>query len=40
MRSVHATRFHRKFGGAKPGDPQFRGPFVEMFFDFEDRKIP
>jgi hypothetical protein len=29
MRSVNATKFHRKSGGAKPRDLQFRGPFVE-----------
>jgi hypothetical protein len=33
MRSVNATKFHRKSGGAKPRDLQFRGPFLEMFFD-------
>jgi hypothetical protein len=40
MRSVNATKFHRKSGGAKPTCPgvpwrdlQFRGPFVEMFSD-------
>jgi hypothetical protein len=32
MRSVNATRFHRKSGGAKPRDLQFHGPFLEMFF--------
>jgi hypothetical protein len=29
MRSVNATKFHRKSGGAKPRDLQFRGPFVK-----------
>jgi hypothetical protein len=33
MRSVNATNFHRKSGGAKPRDLRFHGPFVEMFFD-------
>jgi hypothetical protein len=33
MRSVNATKFHRKSGGAKPRDLRFGGPFVEMFFD-------
>jgi hypothetical protein len=31
MRPVSATKFHRKSGGARPRDLQFRGPFVEMF---------
>jgi hypothetical protein len=31
MRSVNATKFHRKSGGAKPRDLQFRGPLLEMF---------
>jgi hypothetical protein len=29
MRSVNATKFHRKSGGAKPRDLQFRGPLLE-----------
>jgi hypothetical protein len=33
MRSVNATKFHRKSGGAKPRDLQLYGPFLEMFFD-------
>jgi hypothetical protein len=32
MKSVNATKFHRKSGGAKPRDLRFRGPFLEMFF--------
>jgi hypothetical protein len=32
MKSVNATRFHRKSGRAKPRDLRFRRPFVEMFF--------
>jgi hypothetical protein len=32
MRSVNATKFHWKSGGAKPRDLQFRGPFLGMFF--------
>jgi hypothetical protein len=32
MRAVNATKFHRKFGGAKPRDLQFRGPFFETWF--------
>jgi hypothetical protein len=38
MRSVNATKFHRKSGGAKPRDLQFRGPFLEMFFDRTQRR--
>jgi hypothetical protein len=40
MRSVNATKFHRKSGGEQPTCPgvpwrdlQFCGPFLEMFFD-------
>jgi hypothetical protein len=33
MRSVNATNFHRKSGGAQPRDLQFREPLLEMFFD-------
>jgi hypothetical protein len=29
MRSVDATKFHRKSAGAQPRDLQFRGPFLE-----------
>jgi hypothetical protein len=29
MRFVNANKFHRKSGGAKPRDLQFRGPFLE-----------
>jgi hypothetical protein len=31
MRSVNATKFHRKSGGAKARDLRFRGPLLEMF---------
>jgi hypothetical protein len=33
MKCIRATTFHRKSGGAKWRDPQFRGPFLEMFSD-------
>ena len=33
MRFANATNLDRKSGGAKPRDLQFRGPFLEMFFD-------
>jgi hypothetical protein len=30
-RFANATNIHRKSGGAKPRDLQFRGPLLEMF---------
>ena len=35
MKIANATKLNRKSGGAKPRDLQFRGPFLEMFFDRE-----
>jgi hypothetical protein len=32
MRCINATKFHRKSGGAKWRDLQFREPLLEMFF--------
>ena len=32
MMFANATNINRKFGGAKPRDLQFCGPFLEMFF--------
>jgi hypothetical protein len=33
MKSISATKFHRKSGVAKWRDLQFSGPLVEMLFD-------
>jgi hypothetical protein len=33
MKCDSATKFHRKFGGAKWRDLQFNGPLMEMFFN-------
>jgi hypothetical protein len=33
MKSINATKFHRKSGGGKSRDLQFRRPLLEMFFD-------
>jgi hypothetical protein len=33
MSCINAITFHRKSGGAKWRDLQFRGPFLEMCFD-------